>query len=50
MTSLVGLDTDLEWQMIVIKYFLSLSVSRRPYESIVYGVFEVRHIYFKFHN
>ena len=50
MTSLVRLDTHLKWQVIVIQYFLSLSMSWRPYESVVYGMIEVRHIYFKFHN
>jgi len=50
MTSLVRLNTYLEWQMIVVQNFLSLSVSICPYESVVYGMIEVRHIYFKFHN
>lgn len=50
MTSLVRLNTYLEWQMIVVQNFLSLSVSICPYEGVVYGMIEVRHIYFKFHN
>lgn len=50
MTSLVRLNTYLEWQVIVVQNFLSLSVTICPYEGVVYGMIEVRHIYFKFHN
>lgn len=50
MAPLVRLDTNLERQVIIIQDFLSLSVTWCPYESVVYGVIEVRHIYFKFHN
>ena len=50
MTPLVRLDTDLEWQVIIVQYLLGLSMTWTSYESVVNGVIEVRHIYFKFHN
>jgi len=48
MASLMSLNAHLEWQVVILKHLLSLSVAWSPYESVVYLVVELRHIYLNF--